>query len=68
MGKARWYTKPSVLQPDTLKYNPNLLHGGINSPDRIKITRIVTHAEIHKCNIFLRTPCMCIYIYIYINV
>ena len=64
MGKARWYTEPSVLQPDTLEYNPNLLHGGINSPDRIEITRIVTLAEIHKCNIFLRTPCMCIYIYI----
>ena len=36
MGKARWYTKPNVLQPDTLKYNPNLSHGGINSPDLIE--------------------------------
>ena len=58
MGKARWYTKPNVLQPDTLKYNPYLSHGGINSPDQSKIIRIMTLAEIPKCNIFLRTPCI----------
>ena len=48
MGKARWYTEPSVPQPDTLEY----------SPDQSKIIRIMTLAEIPKCNIFLRTPCI----------